>query len=124
MIFQDIVLKQEEVVASVETNWATFWWVFFICMVVSIIILGICLIFTDDNVKMKCGVFGITAGACAVVFSLIAFVISSSYIGGTKYYETHYTVEAETFYKSEFTKDYEVVLQDGKLLVVREVSNE
>ena len=124
MVFEDIVLKQEEVISKTELNWNTFWWVFFIAMIAAILITVIYLIFTDDTVKMKLVMFAVTIGLSAILIAIGAYVCSSSQIGGINHYETHYTVEAEAFYKSEFTKDYEIVSQDGRLLVVREVTNE
>lgn len=125
MVFEEFILKQEEVIACIDMNWTAFWWTVFIGVVLAVFVSGICAIFDDSSsARIKCVVVGVSTLVFAMVSVVCGLILANSPTFGIKHYETHYTVEAEIFYKSEFTKDYEIVSQDGRLLVVREAPNE
>ena len=122
MTFQDIVLKQEEVFVSGDNNQKLFWIIFLSGIAVGLLIgLVICLL--EGNFKDYWMSFIIFPVLCGLASAGLGSAISSStHCLINKVYETQYTVEAETFYKSDFTKDYEIISQDGRLLIIREVT--
>ncbi len=123
-MFEDIILKQEQVFVSGDNNWRLFWTIVFIGILIGVVLAAVLCIMERNFVDYWLG-FLIFPFLCFLASAGIGSGVSSStHYLVNKVYETHYTVEAETFYKSEFTKDYEIVSQDGRLLVVREVPNE
>ena len=121
MTFQDIVLKQEEVFVSGDKNQKLFWIIFLSGIAIGLL-LGLLICVLEGNFKDYWLGFIIFPLFCGLAFAGFGAGISSSKSClVNKVYETHYTVEAETFYKSDFTRDYEIVSQDGRLLVVKAV---
>lgn len=113
------ILATEQVAVAFGFGWVLF---FLLGLLLSILIGGLAWILAEEGNFSKLGTSISVCVGIAIALALAAFISEVSKTGAPTEFETHYKVTiSDEVSMNEFLERYEIIDQDGKILVVREV---